>query len=154
MTDREKAIVMAYTGVVMLSGDKLGIYYQYVREKLGQCVMTHELAFPEVQDAIADAAKNDFIELAKGNDAPTVGEWVSVKDRLPDAAGYECLVCAVNTNYNQTHVFTAHTGYGEPGWWTGNVHYMSKATSPYDNRLHPALKVTHWMPLPEPPKEG
>lgn len=79
--------------------------------------------------------------------------WISVKDRLPDAAGYECLVCAVNENYNQTHVFTAHTGYGEPGWWTSNVHYMSRATSPSDNKLHPALKVTHWMPLPEPPKE-
>lgn len=80
-------------------------------------------------------------------------DWISVKDRLPDAAGYECLVCAVNENYNQTHVFTAHTGYGEPGWWTGNVHYMSRATSPSDNKLHHALKVTHWMPLPEPPKE-
>ena len=79
--------------------------------------------------------------------------WISVKDRMPDAAGYECLVCAVNENYNQTHVFTAHTGYGEPGWWTGNVHYMSRTTSPRDNRLHPALNVTHWMPLPEPPKE-
>ena len=86
--------------------------------------------------------------------APTIGGWISVKDRLPDAAGYECLVCAVNENYNQTHVFTAHTGYGEPGWWTGNVHYMSRVTSPSDNRLHPALNVTHWMPLPEPPKEA
>lgn len=86
------------------------------------------------------------------DDAPTVGEWISVEDRLPDAAGYECLVCAVNKNYNQTHVFTAHTGYGEPGWWTGNVHYMSRITSPSDNRLHTALNVTHWMPLPTPPE--
>lgn len=79
-------------------------------------------------------------------------QWISVKDRLPDAAGYECLVCAVNENYNQTHIFTAHTGYGEPGWWTGNVHYMNRVTSPSDNRLHPALNVTHWMPLPTPPE--
>lgn len=87
------------------------------------------------------------------SEMPTVGGWISVKDRLPDAAGYECLVCAVNENYNQTHVFTAFTGYGEPGWWTSNVHYMSRVKSPTDNSLHPALKVTHWMPLPEPPKE-
>lgn len=86
------------------------------------------------------------------DDAPTVAQWISVKDRLPDAAGYECLVCAVNENYNQTHVFTAHTGYGEPGWWTSNVHYMSRITSPSDNKLHPALNVTHWMPLPTPPE--
>lgn len=88
-----------------------------------------------------------LVKLLRGQE-----QWISVKDRMPDAAGYECLVCAVNENYNQTHVFTAHTGYGEPGWWTGNVHYMSRVTSPSDNRLHPALKVTHWMPLPEPPE--
>ena len=88
-----------------------------------------------------------LVKLLRGQE-----RWISVKDRLPDAAGYECLVCAVNENYNQTHVFTAHTGYGEPGWWTGNVHYMSRVTSPSDNRLHPALNVTHWMPLPEPPE--
>ena len=88
------------------------------------------------------------------DDAPTIGGWISVKDRLPDAAGYECLVCAVNENFHQTHVFTAFTGYGEPGWWTSNVHYMSRAKSPSDNRLHHALRVTHWMPLPEGPEEG
>ena len=78
--------------------------------------------------------------------------WISIEDRLPDAAGYECLVCAVNENTHQTHVFTAFTGYGEPGWWTSNVDYMSRAKSPSDNRLHSALRVTHWMPLPEPPE--
>ena len=65
MTDREKAIVMAYTGTCMLAGDKLGIYYQYIQEKLGHCVMTHELAYPEVQDAIKEAAKDDFIGLCR-----------------------------------------------------------------------------------------
>lgn len=86
-------------------------------------------------------------------DFPIANGWISVKDRLPDAAGYECLVCAVNENFNQTHVFTAHTGYGDPGWWTGNVHYMARVLSPRDNRVHPALRITHWMPLPEQPLE-
>lgn len=71
MTDREKAIVMAYTGYTMLAGDKLGIYYQYVQEKLGRSVMTHELAYEEVQDAIREAAKEDFIAIAKGNEEAT-----------------------------------------------------------------------------------
>ncbi|MBL1488818.1 hypothetical protein ELC62_30710, partial [Klebsiella pneumoniae] len=69
---------MAYTGYTMLAGDKLGIYYQYVQEKLGRCVMTHELAYEEVQDAIRDAAKEDFIALAKSDNG-----WISVKDDLP-----------------------------------------------------------------------
>lgn len=81
MTDREKAIVMAYTGFTMLAGDKLGLYYEYVQEKLGHSVMTHEFAYPEVQDAVKEAAREDFIALAK---APTVDaipvEWI--EDRL------------------------------------------------------------------------
>lgn len=67
MTDREKAIVMAYTGYTMLADDKLGIFYNYVQEKLGQNVMTHELAYQEVQDAIKEAAKEDFIAIAKAD---------------------------------------------------------------------------------------
>jgi len=109
----------------------------------------------------ADVLKQDLTRFYDGevtakeliDTQPTVDGWISVKDRRPDAAGYECLVCAVNENTNQTHVFTAFTGYGEPGWWTYNVTYMSKARSPRDNSIHPALKITHWMPLPEPPKE-
>jgi len=110
----------------------------------------------------ADVLKQDLTRFYDGevtakeliDTQPTVGGWISVKDRKPDAAGYECLVCAVNENTNQTHVFTACTGYGEPGWWTYNTTYMSKARSPRDNSVHPALKITHWMPLPEAPKEG
>ena len=32
MTDREKAIVMAYTGYAMLVGEKMQIYYDYLCE--------------------------------------------------------------------------------------------------------------------------
>ena len=63
MTDRERAIVMAYTGVVMLAGDKLGIYYDYVSEKIGRPVFTHELAH---QDTIRDLAREDFLGLCAG----------------------------------------------------------------------------------------
>lgn len=68
MTDREKAIVMAYTGYTMLTGDKLDIFYRYVQEKLGRSVMTHEFADEKVSDAIQKAAKEDFIALAKADD--------------------------------------------------------------------------------------
>ena len=65
MTDREKAIVMAYTGCVMLAGDKLGVFYKYIEEKLGHPLYTHELSYPEVQDTVREAAREDFIALAK-----------------------------------------------------------------------------------------
>ena len=66
MTDREKAIVMAYTEVCMLSGDELKIFYDYVEEKLGRPVFTHDLASDSIWDEIKKASKNDFLELCKG----------------------------------------------------------------------------------------
>lgn len=65
MTDREKAIIMAYTGVVMLTEDKLNIFYQYLNEILGYPIWTHELAQEEVWDEIKEKSKDDFIELCR-----------------------------------------------------------------------------------------
>lgn len=43
MTDREKAIVMARTGIVMLTGDRLNEFYKYLSELYGRPVYTHEV---------------------------------------------------------------------------------------------------------------
>lgn len=63
MTDREKAIVMAYTGVCMLAGDKLSIFYKYVKEIMGRPIYTHEMAIKAIDDEIKEKAKADFIAL-------------------------------------------------------------------------------------------
>ena len=63
MTDREKAIVMAYTGVCMLSGDKFKIFHEYVENIMGRPVYTHEMAIKAVGDEIKEKAKADFIAL-------------------------------------------------------------------------------------------
>ena len=65
MTDREKAIVSAYTGYAMLVGDKLGIFYRYLEELLGYMPYTHELANKELQKRIHDLSKDDFIKLCR-----------------------------------------------------------------------------------------
>lgn len=75
--------------------------------------------------------------------------WISVKDRLPDAAGYKCLVMAIN-KFGQKSVFTAHTGYGDFEWYTTDVIYMNKVNR---NTVSDAWTITHWTPLPELPKE-
>lgn len=106
MTEREKAIVMAYTGTCMLAGDKLGIYYQYIQEKLGHCVMTHELAYPEVQDAIREATKDDFIELCRASDEPHLLDFDEV------VGGDECWFEAVNGACGYADCY-AYTGTGE-----------------------------------------
>lgn len=68
MTDRERAIVMAYTGVAMLVGDKLCVFYDYVSEKLGRPVMTHELY--SQADMIKELVKEDFLGLCAGKQLP------------------------------------------------------------------------------------
>lgn len=66
ITDRERAIIMAYTGATMLVGDKLSIFYAYAEEKLGRPVFTHELAYIETQEELKDASRDDFVALCSG----------------------------------------------------------------------------------------
>lgn len=78
MTDREKAIIMAYTGYTMLTGDKLRLYYQYIQEKVGRPVMAHELAEKPMQETIRILSKPDFVELCRTNDEPLEGGLTDV----------------------------------------------------------------------------
>lgn len=68
MTDREKAIVMAYTGIVMLTGDKIDEFYKYLAELYGRPVYTHEIVILDIQEK----AKPDFVELCK-TEQPSAG---------------------------------------------------------------------------------
>lgn len=61
MTDREKAIVMAYTGICMLTGDKFQIFHEYIEDIMGRPIMTHEIGWFE--DSIKEKSKADFIAL-------------------------------------------------------------------------------------------
>lgn len=65
MTDKEKAIVMAYTGIAMLVGDKFDIFHQYIEEKMGRPIWTHELASKEVWAEIKEATREDFNRLCR-----------------------------------------------------------------------------------------
>lgn len=63
MTDKEKAIVMAYTGVVMLRGDKFRIFHNYVENLLDKPIWTYELA--QLADEIREKSRNDFMKLCE-----------------------------------------------------------------------------------------
>jgi len=74
MTDREKAIVMAFTGVAMLTGDKLQIFYNYVAELVGRPVWTHEM--PVLAEKIKEKSKADFLKLCRETTVPIKhGHW-------------------------------------------------------------------------------
>ena len=93
MTDREKAIVMAYTGVTMLIDDKLDIFYKYLAELFGRPVFTHELAMDEMEKAIKEKSYADFIKLCRETtDQIRHGHWIE-KEYNPSFHTYICSVC-------------------------------------------------------------
>ena len=77
----------------------------------------------------------------------TVQEWISVKDRLPEQSpnrvdeqgrswftpDIDCIV------YDGKIVFAAHYSFQNKFFW-------------YSDTLHPLKNITHWTPLPHPPK--
>ena len=73
----------------------------------------------------------------------TVQEWVSVDDRLPDACGFSCILCGENS-FGQIRVFEGFTGYMERGKfeWQSNQKDIDIDV----------WTITHWMPMPVPPK--
>lgn len=63
MTDHEKAVIMAYTGVVMLKGVKFRVFRKYVEDLLGRPVFTHELADEKILAEIEEKSRDDFLKL-------------------------------------------------------------------------------------------
>ena len=65
----------------------------------------------------------------------TVQDWVSVDDRLPEEK-VDCIV-------HYKHAYCNNDGY----WAIGFCFYDGEKF-----RIDLAYKVTHWMPIPQPPK--
>lgn len=96
MTDREKAIVMAYTGICMLSGDKFHIFHKYIEDIMGRPVYTHELAYDAVEKEIKEKAKDDFLKLCA--ESELTAHWIKHEnDNLGICmrVSYECSNCNV-----------------------------------------------------------
>lgn len=88
MTDREKAIVMAYTGVCMLSGDKFVIFHKYVEEIMGRPVFTHEFGIKKISNEIKQRAKADFLELCADKQSEAL---VSSDDCISRQGTLDCI---------------------------------------------------------------
>ena len=92
MTDREKAIVMAHTGICMLAGEKFGVFHAYIEDIMGRPVYTHELAIQSISDEIKEKSRDDFIKLCKEeqepcDDAISRTEVIKSIDEREDANG-------------------------------------------------------------------
>ena len=90
-----------------------------------------------IQNSVGGCARHWAELIADGliANGVTVQEWISVKDRLPEA--WKQVLIYSRHDFCESAVYI-----GVPGKWrvTWN-HEMLEADS-----------VTHWMPLPQPPK--
>lgn len=124
MTDREKAIVMAHTGICMLTGNKFQIFHKYVEDIMGRPIMTHEIGF--LENAIKEKSKADFIALcADESSSKNPNKWIPVSEGLPEENGHYL----TTTMYNEVYC----------DYWE-------------EERFNRTEAVIAWMPLPAPYK--
>lgn len=95
-----------------------------------------------VKESVANLVSGFADDLMKAPAVDTESlqpQWISVKDRLPDAdEGDDFLAVSKNGNFVFEAYFVRDCGRGKNLWNDGCGNFY---------------EVTHWMPLPEPPKE-
>lgn len=101
-----------------------------VREKLVELLTEFYGCDPMYYNVDALAIADHLI-----SNGVTVQKWISVDDRLPE----ETINCIVHYQ----HAYCDNDDY----WAIGFCCYDGEKF-----QLGPAYKVTHWMPLPQPPK--
>ena len=91
-----------------------------------------------------------------------MGEWISVKDRLPEENEAVNIVW-MNTEPESYYehikgkpfVSTGVYFRGKWYWWSSVVQdWLAEYGNCEADEMDKAIIVTHWMPLPELPKEG
>ena len=108
-------------------------------------------------DEYSDHTEDEYIADTLLDNGVTVQEWISVNDRLPEYPGHYLVCTSINywhggcIDRNENHKYHPN---GTPVGYDGST--MSVLDCYYDvaghwNRVCDS-HVTHWMPIPEPPK--
>ena len=103
-----------------------------VREKLVELIANAKRSMWGKNGLSCELARNMYLAENLIAHGVTVQEWISVDDRLPPA---------------DTAVLLFARWYVEIGWYDGNNDEWKTGITTFDN-----CGVTHWMPLPQPPK--
>lgn len=114
---------------------------KYLREKAGafdyqgwtETAIDYELAADAIEKLIEIIQNHDFLESLVKPD------WIPVTERLPSVE--DKVIVAIRDESGDTRY-----DYTNTGWYSGNG-YKWVVEDEY------CSWVTHWMPLPEPPKE-
>lgn len=169
MTKQECAIVMAYTGVCMLTGEDFGIFHKYVEDIMGRPIYTHEMC-GAIANEIKQKSEIDFINLCRnaesegkrmsecdycrhvemcswresleerGCDFFDYGnKWIPVSERLPKESEYVGNVCKY---------YLIQDEYGD----MHVAHYNKIGWIPIHSLKALGDEVMAWMPLPQPYK--
>ena len=109
------------------------------REKAIECIKPHVKPTTVYGEGYMRAIEHavDILELIPAADVQSVNRWISCKDKMPEH-GVTVLIYAGN------HMIML-------AWYDKDMEYFYICDSDY--KYNP-LDVTHWQPLPEPPKEG
>ena len=93
--------------------------------------------------------------------APTMGEWISVKDRLPEGKGELYADCELVIESSNSVLVYGNDPYDDPCFGIACYVYdhRDKTNKGWDGTLGAdwdasLCEITHWMPLPKPPEEG
>lgn len=144
MTDREKFIVMAYTGVSMLDFDK---FHEQVEELMGRPVYSHEFALDLFTDELKEKVKPEFLKLCSQHNSWTKfdpDDRFTWPEEESERATETVLVCD-----REGDIYVGYI------WGLNNINNRAEwsLTNDVSDVCVPLHCVTAWMPLPEPYKE-
>ena len=112
-------------------------YLGGLEEKIADHLIENGITVQEDCKECAEATQNCIVKLQEQiSELRSAHEWISVDDRLPEAGGY--VVCIAKRNpFSRFMPMVARI---EKNGWVNPIteQYISE--------------VTHWMPIPQPPK--
>lgn len=110
-----------------------------VREKLVELFYDNNVRCGQKIEGLAD----DVIDII--DHGVTVQEWISVKDRLPDNKEHDWVLAQVVEDNGFMHIpKVMEYRQSKNDWFEETYGWLSEHNG--------AFTVTHWMPLPQPPK--
>ena len=121
-----------------------------VREKLVELLKS---VLPNFRNNMAYWGEKPIYEFADCllANGVTVQEWISVEDRLPEDSGYYLVVYRDKYNGSISIAFDMYVKCNVGEWWESEFACDITKQFLWAAKLQ-EQEVTHWMPLPEPPK--
>ena len=121
-----------------------------VREKLVELLKS---VLPNFRNNMAYWGEKPIYEFADCllANGVTVQEWISVNDRLPEDSGYYLVVYRDKYNESISIDFDMYVKCNIGEWWESEFACDITKQFLWATKLQ-EQEVTHWMPLPLPPK--